>query len=165
MQLLRKIASLDLINLFSKLQAYASLFKNSLTLYIGKGGELHKVGDFCLLYSEVPNMSEENFAPNLPGMSGQSSSGGASGGGSSSGGSGPNVGLSSSSGSGDNKGLGGGNSQMSISGHSGGGGRERPAFKNGNSRPMKHQMNHTNVHNQAHPYDMNSHNNGKVVRK
>jgi hypothetical protein len=28
-------------------------------LYIGKGGELYKVGDFCLVFSELPNMSEK----------------------------------------------------------------------------------------------------------
>ncbi|ODN01791.1 SOSS complex subunit B2 [Orchesella cincta] len=42
-------------------KAYASLFKSSLTLYIGKGGEIYKVGDFCLHFSETPNMSEESF--------------------------------------------------------------------------------------------------------
>lgn len=35
------------------------MFKNSLTLYVGKGGELQKVGDFCLPFSETPNMSEK----------------------------------------------------------------------------------------------------------
>ncbi|XP_035704782.1 SOSS complex subunit B1 [Folsomia candida] len=60
-------------------KAYASLFKNSLTLYIGKGGEIHKVGDFCLVFSETPNMSEESFPPPLSGGGGQSSSSGGSG--------------------------------------------------------------------------------------
>jgi len=35
------------------------MFKNSLTLYVGKGGELQKVGDFCLQFSETPFMSEK----------------------------------------------------------------------------------------------------------
>ncbi|CAL8143811.1 unnamed protein product [Orchesella dallaii] len=42
-------------------KAYSSLFKSSLTLYIGKGGEIYRVGDFCLHFSETPNMSEEPF--------------------------------------------------------------------------------------------------------
>jgi hypothetical protein len=45
-------------SIFVPFQAYASFFKNSLTLYIGKGGELQKVGDFCLVFNETPNMSD-----------------------------------------------------------------------------------------------------------
>ncbi|XP_017584698.1 PREDICTED: SOSS complex subunit B2 [Corvus brachyrhynchos] len=39
---------------------YASLWKGCLTLYTGRGGELHKIGEFCMVYSEVPNYSEPN---------------------------------------------------------------------------------------------------------
>jgi len=128
---------------FVILQAYASLFKNSLTLYIGKGGELHKVGDFCLLFSELPNMSEESFPPNIPGMSGQSGGG---------------VGGGNSSGPGSN--IPGGGPPMGDKGGNQGN-RDRPPFKNGNSRPIKHQSNHNSVFNSAHPYDMSN----KVLRK
>ncbi|XP_026862583.1 nucleic acid binding protein 1b [Electrophorus electricus] len=41
-------------------RGYASLFKGCLTLYIGRTGELHKVGEFCMVFSEVPNFSEPN---------------------------------------------------------------------------------------------------------
>jgi len=48
----------------SLVQAYASIFKNSLTLYIGKGGELQKVGDFSLVFNEMPYMSEPMMLSN-----------------------------------------------------------------------------------------------------
>ncbi|NXY75710.1 SOSB2 protein, partial [Glareola pratincola] len=41
-------------------KGYASLWKGCLTLYTGRGGELHKIGEFCMVYSEVPNFSEPN---------------------------------------------------------------------------------------------------------
>ncbi|KAM8794157.1 SOSS complex subunit B1 [Eudromia elegans] len=41
-------------------KGYASVFKGCLTLYTGRGGELHKIGEFCMVYSEVPNFSEPN---------------------------------------------------------------------------------------------------------
>ncbi|KAM3935254.1 SOSS complex subunit B1 [Leptodactylus fuscus] len=41
-------------------KGYASLFKGCLTLYTGRGGELQKIGEFCMVYSEVPNFSEPN---------------------------------------------------------------------------------------------------------
>lgn len=41
-------------------KGYASIWKNSLTLYTGKGGNITKIGEFCLQFSEVPNMSEPN---------------------------------------------------------------------------------------------------------
>ncbi|XP_039602605.1 SOSS complex subunit B1-B [Polypterus senegalus] len=41
-------------------KGYASVFKGCLTLYTGRGGELQKVGEFCMVYSEVPNFSEPN---------------------------------------------------------------------------------------------------------
>ncbi|OQV18527.1 putative SOSS complex subunit B1-A [Hypsibius exemplaris] len=44
-------------------QGYSSLFRNSLTAYVGKIGELKRVGEFCFIISEEPNMSEINFFP------------------------------------------------------------------------------------------------------
>ncbi|KAM4815223.1 SOSS complex subunit B2-like [Thomomys bottae] len=41
-------------------RGYASLWKGCLTLYTGRGGELQKIGEFCMVYSEVPNFSEPN---------------------------------------------------------------------------------------------------------
>ncbi|XP_073402797.1 SOSS complex subunit B2 [Dendrobates tinctorius] len=41
-------------------RGYASLWKGCLTLYSGRGGELQKIGEFCMVFSEVPNFSEPN---------------------------------------------------------------------------------------------------------
>eukprot|EP00096_Caligus_rogercresseyi_P001554 TRINITY_DN1256_c0_g1_i1.p1 TRINITY_DN1256_c0_g1~~TRINITY_DN1256_c0_g1_i1.p1 ORF type:complete len:205 (+),score=36.81 TRINITY_DN1256_c0_g1_i1:40-654(+) len=41
-------------------KVYTNVWKNCLTLYIGKGGELSKVGEFCLVYNEMPFLSEPN---------------------------------------------------------------------------------------------------------
>ncbi|XP_016127059.1 nucleic acid binding protein 1b [Sinocyclocheilus grahami] len=41
-------------------RGYASLFKGCLTLYIGRTGDLQKTGEFCMIFSEVPNFSEPN---------------------------------------------------------------------------------------------------------
>ncbi|KAL1022294.1 hypothetical protein UPYG_G00024750 [Umbra pygmaea] len=41
-------------------RGYASLWKGCLTLYTGRGGELQKIGEFCMVFSEVPNFSEPN---------------------------------------------------------------------------------------------------------
>lgn len=41
-------------------RGYASFWKGCLTLYTGRGGELQKIGEFCMVYSEVPNFSEPN---------------------------------------------------------------------------------------------------------
>ncbi|XP_067385756.1 SOSS complex subunit B1 [Emydura macquarii macquarii] len=41
-------------------KGYASIFKGCLTLYTGRGGDLQKIGEFCMVYSEVPNFSEPN---------------------------------------------------------------------------------------------------------
>uniref|UniRef100_A0A4W5JQ23 SOSS complex subunit B2 n=1 Tax=Hucho hucho TaxID=62062 RepID=A0A4W5JQ23_9TELE len=40
--------------------SYASLWKGCLTLYTGRGGDLQKIGEFCMVFSEVPNFSEPN---------------------------------------------------------------------------------------------------------
>lgn len=44
-------------------KGYASVWRQCLTLYSGKNGDIHKVGDFCLTFNEQLNMSEPN--PNL----------------------------------------------------------------------------------------------------
>ncbi|XP_033629192.1 SOSS complex subunit B1-A-like [Asterias rubens] len=41
-------------------KGYASLWRGCLTLYSGMGGKLHKIGEFCMVFSETPNMSEPN---------------------------------------------------------------------------------------------------------
>ncbi|XP_051938021.1 SOSS complex subunit B2 [Hippocampus zosterae] len=41
-------------------RGYASIWKGCLTLYTGRGGDLQKIGEFCMVYSEVPNFSEAN---------------------------------------------------------------------------------------------------------
>ncbi|XP_057303388.1 SOSS complex subunit B1-like [Hydractinia symbiolongicarpus] len=43
---------------FSK--GYAQVWKNQLTLYIGRIGTMEKIGEFCMLFSELPNFSEPN---------------------------------------------------------------------------------------------------------
>ncbi|CAB1346779.1 unnamed protein product [Coregonus sp. 'balchen'] len=42
------------------ISVYASMWKGCLTLYTGRGGDLQKIGEFCMVYSEVPNFSEPN---------------------------------------------------------------------------------------------------------
>ncbi|KAB7498483.1 SOSS complex subunit B1 [Armadillidium nasatum] len=41
-------------------RGYVSIFKSCLTLYVSKGGELQKIGEFCMNFTEIPNMSEPN---------------------------------------------------------------------------------------------------------
>jgi len=41
-------------------RAYTGMFKAMLTVYTTKFGDFFKVGDFCMLFSEAPNMSEPN---------------------------------------------------------------------------------------------------------
>ncbi|GAB6019046.1 SOSS complex subunit B2 [Chamberlinius hualienensis] len=42
-------------------KGYTAMWKACLTLYMGKGGELLKIGEFCLVFSETPFMSEPNL--------------------------------------------------------------------------------------------------------
>jgi hypothetical protein len=44
-------------------QGYSSLFKNALVLYTGRQGILERVGEFTMLFSEVPNMSQFEWVP------------------------------------------------------------------------------------------------------
>ncbi|KAK3748186.1 hypothetical protein QZH41_012990, partial [Actinostola sp. cb2023] len=43
------------------LSRYAAVWKGSLTLYTGRIGSLEKMGDFCLVFSETPNMSDPSL--------------------------------------------------------------------------------------------------------
>ncbi|CAG2161744.1 unnamed protein product [Oppiella nova] len=45
-------------------KGYTSLWKGCLTVYTGKVGKIQKIGDYCLVFSEVPNMSDIN--PEFP---------------------------------------------------------------------------------------------------
>jgi len=42
------------------IKGYASMWKDSLTLYSGKVGEIQRIDDFCMTFVENPNMSEPN---------------------------------------------------------------------------------------------------------
>ncbi|XP_059615033.1 SOSS complex subunit B homolog [Phlebotomus argentipes] len=48
-------------------KGYASIWRQCLTLYSGKNGDIHKIGDFCLTFNEQLNMSEPN--PSLTAIS------------------------------------------------------------------------------------------------
>ncbi|XP_065051780.1 SOSS complex subunit B2-like [Rhopilema esculentum] len=41
-------------------KGYAQVWKNQLTIYTGRTGYLEKIGEFCMLFSEYPNMSDIN---------------------------------------------------------------------------------------------------------
>ena len=41
-------------------RGYTGMFKNCLTIYTAKHGEFLKIGDFCMIFSETPNMSKAN---------------------------------------------------------------------------------------------------------
>merc|ERR1719391_805591 len=41
-------------------KGYTSMFKNCMTIYTTKYGEFVKIGDFCMIFTETPNMSEPN---------------------------------------------------------------------------------------------------------
>lgn len=47
-------------------KGYASIWRQCLTLYSGKSGDINKIGDFCMNFNEQLNMSEPNptFAVN-----------------------------------------------------------------------------------------------------
>lgn len=47
-------------------KGYVSLWRNCLTLYTAKGGDLQKIGEFCMVFNEQLNMSE----PQLPNAAG-----------------------------------------------------------------------------------------------
>lgn len=47
-------------------RGYASLWRQALTLYSGKSGDIQKVGEFCMLFNEQINMSEPQPVPTPP---------------------------------------------------------------------------------------------------
>lgn len=52
-------------------KGYVSLWRNCLTLYTAKGGDLQKIGEFCMVFNEQLNMSEPNQSlPQMPTMGG-----------------------------------------------------------------------------------------------
>lgn len=53
-------------------KGYAVIWRSCLTLYSGKNGDIHKLGDFCMLFNEQLNMSEPNpnFGPQQQGSTG-----------------------------------------------------------------------------------------------
>lgn len=42
-------------------KGYAAIWRQCLTLYSGKNGDIQKIGDFCLIFNEQLNMSEPNL--------------------------------------------------------------------------------------------------------
>lgn len=52
-------------------KGYVSIWRNCLTLYTSKGGDLQKIGEFCMVFNEQLNMSEPNSQlTQLPPMGG-----------------------------------------------------------------------------------------------
>lgn len=43
-------------------KGYVSVWRNCLTLYTSKGGDMQKIGEFCMVFNEQLNMSEPNQA-------------------------------------------------------------------------------------------------------
>lgn len=41
-------------------KGYAAIWRHCLTLYSGKNGEIHKIGEFCMNFNEHLNISEPN---------------------------------------------------------------------------------------------------------
>ncbi|XP_071446633.1 SOSS complex subunit B homolog [Hetaerina americana] len=44
-------------------KGYSAIWRNCLTLYSGKNGDIQKMGEFCMVFTEQPNMSEPNPTP------------------------------------------------------------------------------------------------------
>lgn len=52
-------------------KGYVSLWRNCLTLYTSKLGDLQKIGEFCMVFNEQLNMSEPNqLLPQMPPVGG-----------------------------------------------------------------------------------------------
>ncbi|CAG9821559.1 unnamed protein product [Phaedon cochleariae] len=47
-------------------KGYATMWRNCLTLYISKSGEMQKIGEFCMVFNEQLNMSEPTQVPQMP---------------------------------------------------------------------------------------------------
>ena len=41
-------------------RGYTGMFKNCLTVYTTRAGEFYKIGEFCMIFTETPYMSEPN---------------------------------------------------------------------------------------------------------
>jgi len=48
-------------DILSLSRCYAVMFKNSLTLYVGKQGTMKRVGEFCMSFNENPDLSDVNI--------------------------------------------------------------------------------------------------------
>ncbi|KAL1130489.1 hypothetical protein AAG570_011737 [Ranatra chinensis] len=63
-------------------KGYTNMWRNCLTLYVGKGGDIDRIGDFCMVFNEQVNMSESNAFDSQPvGNNGSVNNGGKGGGG------------------------------------------------------------------------------------
>ncbi|XP_040566695.1 SOSS complex subunit B1 [Lepeophtheirus salmonis] len=125
-------------------KVYTNVWKNCLTLYIGKGGELSKVGEFCLVFSETPFMSDPN--PELAAVQAQIQAERSSGGGNASG---PGKMYSTNNGSPSGK-MGGGNMNSGSPNQSGGFDfRNRSNGSFGNSSHPKNNANNPNRNNRT----------------
>ncbi|XP_060535463.1 SOSS complex subunit B homolog [Cylas formicarius] len=50
-------------------KGYLSIWRNCLTLYTAKGGDMQKIGEFCMVFNEQHNVSEPNlFSPIAAGI-------------------------------------------------------------------------------------------------
>ncbi len=116
-------------------KGYLNVWKGCLTLYVGKGGEFLKVGDFCLIFSEQPFLSE--YSADLATMSNDRGGPGAGEGGGG-GSSGPAQGIGAGGGGGklplgrsSNSNNGGGSSNSSAPQSQGGVEQRRYASNGG----------------------------------
>lgn len=41
-------------------RGYTGMFKNCLTVYTTRAGDFHKIGEFCMIFTETPYMSDAN---------------------------------------------------------------------------------------------------------
>lgn len=47
-------------------KGYLNIWRNCLTLYTAKGGDLQKIGEFCMVFNEQHNVSEPNLFTQIP---------------------------------------------------------------------------------------------------
>ncbi|XP_046391161.1 SOSS complex subunit B homolog [Ischnura elegans] len=110
-------------------KGYSAIWRNCLTLYSGKNGDIQKMGEFCMVFTEQPNMSEPNPALTPFFNQGPPAAGGGIGG---------NNGSGSNSIPGGN-GNNGGNTAMSVSPSNGNNGgpnnNQTPSLVNSGAPP------------------------------
>jgi len=53
----KALASGDIIRMS---RGYTGMFKNCLTVYTTRAGDFHKIGEFCMIFTETPYMSDSN---------------------------------------------------------------------------------------------------------